>query len=380
MKNESFGTTNSYEKKEIISNAVELMSFPKPVHIPAGTTLDELAISASCALPNIKEADEYNIPEAYIAVLERGAEPQEYSVECVGCRFTQPPNLEGKKAAEVAAELVSNVDPSNPWRMATMTEMMAFVTAHPNVIGNKVLVTLGETDLNHYPMCIYRSREGLKLDVYRGGLSHVGTIILLSRVSSIDSVTVSPSSDEAQLTQIEELKSYTETVNEFYRASEQISDYDRERLRSITKVTQLLGEEYQNLYEDCGDIVAYQIISAINSARRPPNNPGPGGLYVISPEQVDICVANVERNGQSVDSELREKIQSILRDPALLNSEMMNLRGKAQLTYAVLKGLIKKLENDPTFPLAELEKLVKSEKALLNDIGYMIKNSLLVHE
>ncbi len=168
---------------------------------------------------------------------------------------------------------------------------------------------------------------------------------------------------------VEEPQSYAEKVQDFYRELEKFSESDIEELRSVVEVTQLLGHDFANLRVKLGDNVFDKIMNEVIRARIPTNTPRPDGLYRIAPEREDICLANIERSGQVVGTEMREELLAILRNSDLLNSDMMNLRERAKVSHGVLFELLKSLEIDATFPREELAELTKQRKILSSAIG-----------
>ncbi len=351
------------ERSESGTEHVRLVSTPRRVERVEAATLKGIIAATTINTREMTEA----VPEAYAAALEAESAIPQGAYEMVGCTLSDLPRVEGKKAAEVAAEFVEKIDPGNPWRFATLAELVDFVASNPQLVGDAVFVALGQTDLGHYPMCVRRTRDGIQLAEYQGGLTQVGTTILVARVSTAEAGTVTEE-EELALEAVEE-SSYEAVVQQFYRELEKVSESDREQLREIVDVTQLFGEKYRNLRSELGDVVTDKIMNEVIRARIPTNQPGPDGLYRIAEERWGMCLANIERAGQSFDEATKERVLAILSDPDLLNSEVMNLRERAKVVHSALAGLQKTLANDVTFPPAELEQLRKLQKMLSSDIG-----------
>ncbi len=365
------------EAIEFSNGRVELVFQPKTVNVPESRPLSEIVSAPAFELPDINEVDEYNAPEAYMAALQNESVVKSGVYEWVAGRIGYLPKVEGKKVVEVVAKLVAQIDPDNPWCLATLTELMAFAVSHPERVGHHPIVAGGETDPNHYPMCLQRTSTGMRLDMYRGGLSQEGTIILLSRAGAIDVENAAGDRDTEIDSVVEEPQSYEAKVQEFYRELEKVSESDREKLRSVVEVTQLLGYDFANLRSRLGDIVVDKIMNEVIGARIPTKTPGPDGLYRIAPEREEICLANIERAGQVVDTDMREEILTILRNPDLLNSDVMNLRERARVSHGVLVELLKSLEVEAAFPRAELDELTKQRKILSSAIGNQNKLNVI---
>ena len=365
------------ETSETVNGNVELLFPSETMNVPENMLLSRIVSTQAFELPNVDEVDEYTAPETYIAALKNESVVQSGVYEWTACRIGQLPKVEGKKAAEVAAELVSQIDPSNPWRLATLTELMAFGLTHPELVGHRPIVACGETDPSHYPMCLQRTSTGIRLYVYRGGLTQEGTAIFLSRACVVDVENSTGDSDALIDGKVEEPQSYEEKVQDFYRELEKFSEGDREELRSVVEVTQLLGHDFANLRVRLGDIVVDKIMNEVIRARIPTNTPGSDGLYRIAPEREEVCLASIERAGQIVDIEMREEILAILRNPDLLNSDTMNLRERARASHGVLVELLKSLEVDATLPREELAELIKQRKILSSAIGNQNKLNVI---
>lgn len=366
------------ETSEVVNGRVELVFTPETVNVPESMSLSTIVSTQAFELPDVDEVDEYSAPEAYIAALQNESKVPSGVYEFTAGRIGQLLKVEGKKANEVAAELVSQIDSDNPWRLATLTELMAFAISHPERFGHHPIVASGETDPSHYPMCLQRTSTGLRLEVYRGMLTKEGTTVLLSRANAID-VEHSAGDRDAGIDDVAEepQSSYEAKVQEFYRELEKISESDREELRSVGEVTQLLGHEFVNLRSRLGDIVFDKIVNEVIGARMPTKTPGPDGLYRIAPEREGVCLANIERAGQVIDADMMEEILTILRNPDLLNSDVMNLRERARVSHGVLVELLKSLEVDATFPREELNELTKQRKILSSAIGNQNKLNIL---
>lgn len=365
------------ENSEVVNGAVELLFPPERVNVPENMLLSRIVSTQAFELPDVDEMDEYSAPEAYIAALKEESVVQSGMYEWTACRIGQLPKVEGKKAAEVAAELVSQIDSSNPWRLATLTELMAFALAHPELVGHNPIVACGEIDPSHFPMCLQRTSAGVRVGVYRGGLAQEGTTLFLSRAGVLAAEHSAGESDAGIDSTVEEPRSYEEKVQEFYRELEKFSEGDREELRRVVEVTQLLGHDFANVRVRLGDNVVDKIMNEVIRARIPTNTPGPDGLYRIAPEREEICLANIARAGQIVDTEMREDLLAILRNTDLLNSDTMNLRERARVSHGVLVELLKSLEVDATFPRKELDELIKQRKILSSAIGNQNKLNVI---
>lgn len=369
--------TSLAEAIEFSNGRIELVFPPERVNVPEGMSLSRMVSTQAFELPDVDEVDEYNAPEAYMAALQNESVIQSGVYEFTAGRIGQLPKVEGKKAIEVAAELVAQIDSNNPWRLATLTELMAFATSHPERVRHHPIVAGGETDPSHYPMCLQRTNTGIRLDMYRGGLSQEGTTILISRAGLVDVKNAAGDRDSGIDSAVEEPQSYEAKVQEFYRELEKVSESDKEELRSVVEVTQLLGHDFANLRSRLGDIVFDQIMNEVIRARIPTNTPGPDGLYRIAPEREEMCLANIERTGQIVDIDMREEVLTILRNPDLLNSDTMNLRERARVSHGILTELLTSLEVEATFPREELNELIKQRKILSSAIGNQSKLNLL---
>lgn len=365
------------EAIEFSNGKVELVFPPEIVNVPESRQLSEIVSTQAFELPDVNEVDEYNAPEAYMAALQNESKVTSGVYEFTAGRIGYLPKAEGKKAIEVAAELVSQIDSNNPWRLATLTELLAFAASHPERVGHHPIVAGGETDPSHYPVCLQRTSTGMRLDMYKGGLSQAGTTILLSRAGAIDVENSVGDRDTEIDSAVEKPQSYEAKVQEFYRELEKVSESDREELRSVVEVTQLLGRDFAILRSRLGDVVVDKIMNEVIRARIPTNTPGPDGFYRIAPEREEICLANIERAGQVVDTDMREEILTILRNPDLLNSDVMNLRERARVSHGVLVELLKSLEADATFPREELNELTKQRKILSSAIGNQNKLNMI---
>ena len=351
---------------EVMSVKMELLFPPQPLEIPAGISVKELTARALFSVPDVANSSGYEMHEAYIAALEQAGSAEvtrlEFSAIATGAEL--PKDISG---------LIANIDTIEPWRLATVAELMVFGLVYPALVDRAPLIALGGTAVTHYPLNLKRTgKRGLELQTDIAGIKRDGKAILLVRDTGLSDGALPTISNNLTADSFKSIKSHAEKIADFNDELTKFSAEEITTLASITDLTELLGEQGVYVRQLVGDVALDKIGNLINLARLKNTVSGVG--LEFTPEQIVKLREILSTTAPDADAEVAVEIMS---QPDFLNSDTMMLRERAIASNAVLSAILNDVTENTDIPEADLQTLVVKQKQFSLTIGRYNKLSVL---